>query len=192
MPRRYPQLTFTDSVKQAQEAYGTRAKAAAMEAVELDDQRLGPREREFLAARDSFYMATVNQEGWPYVQFRGGPPGFLRVLDERTLGYADFRGNRQLITTGNLRADGRVSLILLDYPTRRRLKILARATVYTADERPDLIAALEDPTYRARVERAFVLEVEAFDWNCPQHITPRFTQAEIEAGLAAGGTRPIR
>lgn len=183
MPRRYPQLTFTESVKQTQEHYGTRPKAAKMEAAEFDDRTLGPREREFIAQRDSFYMATVNDQGWPYVQFRGGPPGFLRVLEEQTLGYADFRGNMQLISVGNLRHDDRVSLFLMDYPNRRRLKIMARAEVYTATERPDLIEALEDPNYRARVERAVVYRVEAFDWNCPQHITPRFTAAEVEAGL---------
>jgi len=182
MPRRFPRITFTDSVKRAQEDYGTRAKVARLETSERDDQRLGWTERAFLAARDSFYMASVNDEGWPYVQFRGGPPGFLKVLDERTLGYADFRGNMQLISTGNLRHDERVALILLDYALQRRLKILARATVHPAGERPDLVDALADPAYDAQVRRVVVLRVEAFDWNCPQHITPRFTPAEIEAG----------
>ncbi len=184
MPRRYTQLTFTDSVKRTQEAYGARDTAARMEAAEFDDQRLGERERSFLATRDSFYMATVSEAGWPYVQFRGGPPGFLHVLDERTIAYADFRGNRQLISTGNLSHDDRVSLIFLDYPQRQRLKVLARVAVHSAEDRPDLIEALENPSYRAQIKRAFVMTVEAFDWNCPQHITPRFSRAEIEAGLA--------
>lgn len=187
MPRRFPQLMFTEAVKRAQERDGSRQVAARVEAQERDDWTLGPAEREFIGSRDSFYLATVNEEGWPYVQFRGGPAGFLRALDERTLAYADFRGNRQLISAGNLGSSGRAALILLDYPTRTRLKVLARAEVIPAAERPALIAALEDPTYRARVERAVVLHVEAFDWNCPQHITPRYTLAEIEAGLAGGG-----
>ena len=184
MPRRFPQLMFTDGVRRAQERNGSRQSAARMEAQERDDWTLGPAEREFIASRDSFYLATVNEEGWPYVQFRGGPAGFLRVLDERTLAYADFRGNRQLISTGNLGSSGKAALILLDYPTRTRLKVLARAEVIPLAERPELIATLEDPTYRARVERAVVLHVEAFDWNCPQHITPRYTLAEIQAGIA--------
>lgn len=184
MPRRFPQLMFTDSVKRAQERDGSRQSAAKMEAQERDDWTLGPAEREFIGSRDSFYLATVNEEGWPYVQFRGGPAGFLRVLDERTLAYADFRGNRQLISAGNLSSSGKAALILLDYPSRTRLKVLARAELLQAEERPELIAQLEDPSYRARVERAVVLHVEAFDWNCPQHITPRFTLAEIQAGLA--------
>lgn len=183
MPREYPRLAFTESVKQAQTLNGSRAQASKLEVSEANDRELGEAEAGFIAARDSFYMATVNQEGWPYVQFRGGPAGFLKVLDSTTLAFADFRGNRQLISTGNLAHEGRVSLILLDYAHRRRLKVMARATVYTADERPDLIELLEDPTYRARVQRAFVFKVAAFDWNCPQHITPRFTRAEIEAGL---------
>ena len=183
MPRRYPQLTFTDSVKRTQEAYGTRAKASRMEALERDDRRLTEAERSFIATRDSFYMASVGETGWPYVQFRGGPPGFLKVLDERTLGYADFRGNMQLISMGNLQHEERVALILLDYTQQRRLKIMARARAHRAEERPDLLELLEDPTYRARVRRVLVLEIEAFDWNCPQHITPRFTRAEIDAGL---------
>jgi uncharacterized protein len=182
VPRNYTRLTFTDSVKKTQEDYGTRSTGERMEAANFDDRTLGDREREFIARRDSFYMATVGDTGWPYVQFRGGPPGFLRVLDDRTIAYADFRGNRQLISTGNLSNDDRVALILLDYPNRQRLKILARVEVHSAEDRPDLIKALEDPSYRAQVKRAFVMTVEAFDWNCPQHITPRFTQAEIEAG----------
>jgi len=183
MPRQYPRLAFTDSVKAAQESYGHRATAQKLEASEAPDHEIGPAEAAFIAARDSFYMATVNDEGWPYVQFRGGPAGFLRVLDSKTLAFADFRGNRQLISTGNLAHEERASLILLDYPNRRRLKILVRGRVYSAEERPDLIELLEDPTYRARVQRAFVFDVAAFDWNCPQHITPRFTRAEVEAGL---------
>jgi predicted pyridoxine 5'-phosphate oxidase superfamily flavin-nucleotide-binding protein len=181
MSRRYTELTFTDSVKSVQEQYGTRASAERMEQLPVDDRHLSPREQAFVEARDGFYMASVNQQGWPYVQFRGGPVGFLRVVDECTLGYADYRGNRQYITTGNVRSDDRVALILMDYPNRRRLKVMARMRVHEAADRPDLVEKLHDPDYPAEVERVVLLHVEAFDWNCPQHITPRYTVEEIEA-----------
>lgn len=146
--------------------------------------RFGDTEREFIAQRDSFYMATVSEAGWPYVQHRGGPPGFVRVLDDTTLGFADFRGNRQYISVGNLSADDRASLIMVDYPARRRLKLFvhAREVDLTAD--PDLAAKLAMPGYPGKAERGFVLRLEAFDWNCPQHITPRFTEAQIRPVLA--------
>ena len=126
-------------------------------------------------------MATVGEKEWPYIQHRGGPKGFLKVLDERTLGFADYRGNRQYISVGNLRADDRVALILIDFVNRRRLKIWARAKVIDLNDYPDLIARLEDPDYGAKVERGIVLRIEALDWNCPQHITPRFTEEEVSA-----------
>lgn len=136
-------------------------------------------EEAFIAARDSFYMASVSETGWPYVQYRGGPPGFLKVIDETTLAFADFRGNRQYISVGNLDANDRVALILVDYPRRARLKILARAERLTLDADPALLEKVIDPSYRARPERVFRLRLAAFDWNCPQHIVPRFTEAEI-------------
>lgn len=178
MPRKYPEVTFTDSVKAAQEANGSRAANARMEAYELEDGELSLAEAGFIGERDSFYMATVNEDGWPYIQHRGGPPGFLRVLDEQTLGYADYSGNRQYISVGNLRANDRVSLFFMDYANRRRLKVLARTEVVDVDERPDLAERLVDEGYRARVERFVLFHVVAFDWNCPQHITPRFTAEE--------------
>ncbi len=181
MPRKYPAITFTDSVKSAQEHYGSRATATKVEAWEMDDDRLGENEAQFVAARDGFYLATVNEDGWPYVQFRGGPKGFLKVLDERTLGYADYRGNRQYISMGNLRHDERASLFLMDYPNRRRLKLLARTEVFDAADRPDLLKQLQDPDYPARIERFVLFHVVAFDWNCPQHIPQRFTLEELEA-----------
>jgi len=137
-------------------------------------------EREYLAERDSFYLATVSETGWPYVQFRGGPPGFLRVVDAHTIGWADFRGNLQYISTGNLAGNDRVALIVLDYPNRQRLKIYGRARVAYLEEEPDLVAQLELPEYDAVVQRAVIVTVEAFDWNCQQHITPRYTAAELE------------
>ncbi len=179
MPRKYTELTFTDSVKQVQERYGARRQTAKMEAMDWPDERLSDREAGFISERDSFYVASVGENGWPYVQFRGGPKGFLRVLDKRTLGFADFRGNLQYITTGNISNDNRVALFLMDYANRQRLKIMARAEIFHADDRPDLVEQLEDSNYRARVERAVVYHVEAFDWNCPQHITRRWTEEEL-------------
>jgi predicted pyridoxine 5'-phosphate oxidase superfamily flavin-nucleotide-binding protein len=141
-------------------------------------------EKEFIATRDSFYMATVSESGWPYVQHRGGPAGFLHVIDDTTLAFADFRGNRQYISLGNVTANGRVALLVMDYLNRRRLKIYARIEVKDLKTDPELAKILALQGYRAKPERAFLLHVEAFDWNCPQHITPRFTQQEIETALS--------
>lgn len=137
----------------------------------------------FIAARDSFYMATVSEFGWPYVQHRGGPTGFLKVIDAKTLAVADYRGNRQYISVGNLDADDRASLILMDYAGRARLKIFARIEAVPLDRDPALTERVVDRGYRAMPERILLLHLEAFDWNCPQHITPRFTQAEVVAGV---------
>lgn len=138
-------------------------------------------EADFIGLRDGFYPATIGANDFPYVQFRGGAPGFLKVLDSKTLAFADFRGNRQYISTGDLRENNRAALILMDYPNRQRLKIFARVEVVEAAAAPELIAKLENPDYQAKIERAFVLRVEAFDWNCPQHIAARFTIEEIKA-----------
>jgi uncharacterized protein len=146
--------------------------------------RFGDAETAFIAARDSFYMASVSESGWPYVQHRGGPPGFLKVVDETTLAFPDFRGNRQYISLGNVTAEGRVALILVDYPHRRRLKLYARVEVRDLAAEPELASLLALGDYRGVPERAFVLHLEAFDWNCPQHITPRFTEAEIAVAAA--------
>lgn len=137
------------------------------------------REMAFIAARDHFFMASVSQTGWPYVQHRGGPAGFLNVLDDRTLAFADYRGNRQYISTGNLRGDDRVALILLDHAQQRRLKIYARVEFLPADPQTELAGQVLSPGYRARPERIVLMRLVAFDWNCPQHITPRFTEDEI-------------
>ena len=181
MARNFTEIAFTPSVRAAQERYGSRAAYSRVEQNAGDTPvTLGDREKAFVEARDGFYQATVSETGWPYVQFRGGPAGFLKVLDDRTIGYADFRGNVQYVSVGNIGANDRVTLILMDYANRARLKIWARARLVPRDEDPDLLRKLEIPTYRARVERAVVLTVEAFDWNCPQHITPRYTAAEVE------------
>ena len=178
-PFNFTQIAFTPAVKEEQKRYGSRAHYATLEERLITPDHLTEREIEFIRERDGFYQATVGENGWPYVQYRGGPQGFLKVLDEKTLGYADFQGNLQYISVGNMRADERVSLILMDYANRRRLKIWARAQVTDATEDPALIERLESPDYRARIERAVVLKVEAFDWNCPQHITRRYTEEEL-------------
>ncbi|MFT7462033.1 MAG: putative pyridoxine 5'-phosphate oxidase superfamily flavin-nucleotide-binding protein [Pseudohongiellaceae bacterium] len=180
MSRRYTEIVFTPTVVAAQERGGTRSQASRMEQMEIDDLHLGEGEARFLAARDSFYMASISESGWPYLQHRGGPRGFLHVIDESTLAFADFVGNRQLISTGNFDHDDRVSLFFMDYPGRQRLKVMAHGRVLSPADDPALAAQLEDTNYRARIERLFVFKVEAFDWNCPQHITPRFTAAELE------------
>lgn len=176
-------LAATAAVKAAQAANGSLDYWEGFRGDRAFD-RFTDAEAAFIAERDSFYMATVSESGWPYVQHRGGPAGFLRVLDDRTLGFADFTGNRQYLSVGNVSADDRASLILMDYPRRRRLKILAHVEVRDLTSNTDLAARLALPGYKARVERAIVLRLETFDWNCPQHITPRFTQAEIAEAAA--------
>lgn len=183
MVRRYYEITFTDSVRAAQRRYG--GAEFGLERATEPRTAFGPREEAFIAARDSFYLATVAENGWPYVQHRGGPAGFLKVLDPVTLGFADFHGNRQYMTAGNLAHDGRVSLILVDYPQRRRLKILGRCRVEDASTAaPDLLARLS-VTSDAVVERLLLIRLEAFDWNCSQHITPRYTEAEWRAKFSS-------
>ncbi len=180
---RFAQIAFTPAVRAAQSRLGSRTGYSALDSFPDARSQLGGEEAAFIAARDGFYQASVSETGWPYVQFRGGPPGFLKVLDAHTIGYADFRGNRQYISTGNLEADGRVSLILMDYPNQRRLKLWGRARTVEGAEAGPLLQHLEMRDYRAHVERAVVIAVEAFDWNCPQHITRRFTGPEIETVL---------
>jgi len=183
MSHRFAEIAFTPNVKKAQEANGSRQSYARVETGDVHHDVLGPRETAFISERDSFYMATVSETGWPYIQHRGGPPGFIRVLDQKTIGFADFRGNRQYVSVGNLATDDRVSMILMDYPNRARLKILGRARLVGLEAK-DILDRLSLPDYRAVVERAFVITIEAFDWNCPQHITPRFTPAENETAVA--------
>lgn len=188
MSTRYLGIATTASVAAAQEHYGSATQWARMGARgHADDagrsQCLGPPELAFIAARDGFYLASVSETGWPYVQYRGGPTGFLTAVDTSTLGFADFRGNRQYITTGNVRANDRVSLFLMDYAHRQRLKIFGHMRIIDAADDPTLAERLTVPGYPGRVERLVLIAVEAFDWNCPQHITPRFTQAELEVAL---------
>jgi predicted pyridoxine 5'-phosphate oxidase superfamily flavin-nucleotide-binding protein len=179
-------MLSTPSVKAAQAANGSAGLWSDFKGHRAFT-RFTEAEGAFIAARDSFYMATIAENGWPYVQHRGGPPGFLRVLDERTLGFADFRGNRQYISLGNLGANDRAALILMDYPGRRRLKILGHIELRDVTNDAALAEKLAMPGYKAKAERAMILHLEAFDWNCPQHITPRFSEAELDPAL-----EPIR
>jgi predicted pyridoxine 5'-phosphate oxidase superfamily flavin-nucleotide-binding protein len=176
-------IAATPSVRAAQAANGSAALSSKVR-VHKESGRFTAAEKEFIATRDAFYMATVSESGWPYVQHRGGPAGFLHVIDDTTLAFADFRGNRQYISLGNVTANGRVALLVMDYLNRRRLKIYARIEVKDLKTDPELAKILALQGYRAKPERAFLLHVEAFDWNCPQHITPRFTQQEIETALS--------
>ena len=173
----------TPAVRATQAANGAR-KLWEREDIDRAFDRFTVGESAFIAARDSFFMASASESGWPYVQHRGGPAGFLKVLDETTLAFADFRGNRQYISLGNVAAENRVALILMDYPHRARLKILAHLEVRDVAADPALAAALALPGYKAVAERAFVLKLHAFDWNCAQHITPRYTASEVAAFVA--------
>jgi predicted pyridoxine 5'-phosphate oxidase superfamily flavin-nucleotide-binding protein len=189
MPHKFAEIAFTPTVKKIQEQQGSRTAYARMEgAPEAINQALTSAEASFIAARDSLYMATVSETGWPYIQHRGGPAGFVRVIDERTIGFADFRGNRQYVSVGNLMTDDRVSLFFMDYPNKTRLKLLGRARIVGLDDQ-ETLGRLELPDYRARVERGVLITVEGFDWNCPQHITERFTLDEIRAMAAPLTTR---
>jgi uncharacterized protein len=180
MSHKFFDLTFTESVKAVQEKYGSRRGYSRFEGGQADFYGLTDAEEDFISQRDGFYMATVNNVGQPYIQFRGGAAGFLKILDNKTLGYADFKGNLQYISIGNLIENHKAALFLMDYPNQRRLKILANVEVKEASEVPEIIEKLTMPSYKAKIERAMILHVEAFDWNCPQHITQRFTMEEVK------------
>ena len=181
MAEKFLELAFTPSVRAMQEKYYGRSQH-----IPLQDERdaLTDEETQFILSRDSFYMATVMETGWPYMQHRGGKPGFLRVISPTQLAFADYKGNRQMISTGNLTANDRVALFLMDYPQRTRLKILGHGHVEDARQHPELVAEFAEPEARAIVERLFLIEVVSFDWNCPKYITPRYTAAEVEDAVA--------
>jgi predicted pyridoxine 5'-phosphate oxidase superfamily flavin-nucleotide-binding protein len=181
MATHFLQFAVTDSVRKAQERYFG-CPPPVRGAPERD--ALGDDEIPFIQARDSFYMATVSESGWPYLQHRGGRAGFLRVLNPQTLAFADYRGNRQMLSTGNLDANPRVALFLMDYPQRTRLKILGHARVDDARQHPELVRQLAEPDVQRIVERLFFIDVVSFDWNCPQHITPRYTAEEMQEWVA--------
>jgi predicted pyridoxine 5'-phosphate oxidase superfamily flavin-nucleotide-binding protein len=179
----YSTIAFTEAVKALQENAGSRASYARME--KQSHKGLTESEVEFISHRDSFYMATVGENGFPYIQFRGGPKGFLKVLDEKRLGFVDFRGNMQYVSVGNLATNNKVALILLDYPARTRLKLFAEAEIVGLKDDPALLDSLNLENYTFRPERMMILHVKAYEWNCPQHITPRYTVEEIEEVFSA-------
>ena len=183
MAHNFGSLVFTPLVKALQEKYGSRRQYTRLETEPSTPDRLGPEDSAFITERDSFYMATVGVNGWPYVQHRGGPKGFVKVIDNHTIAFADFRGNKQYISTGNLASDDRVALIMVDYPGRIRLKILGHTQVWEGEAGREWIERLREPGSKNVIERAYVIRVEAFDWNCPQHITPRFTEEQIREAL---------
>lgn len=183
MSRKFAEIAFTPAVKAIQDRYGSREMYARMEETGPANDTLLPHLVEFIQARDSFYLGTRNENGWPYIQFRGGLPGFLKVLDEKRLGFADFAGNCQYLTIGNLSVDDRVFIFLMDYANRRRLKIWGRATVIYDD--PNLVDQLRMPNNTpSEAKRAILVTVEAWDWNCPKYIPIKYSEAEVAAIVA--------
>lgn len=178
----YSNIAFSEAAKKIQEKTGSRVNYARMEKQRQEDG-LAENEIDFISTRDSFYLATVGENGFPYIQFRGGPRGFLKVLDRNRLGFIDFRGNMQYITAGNLATSNKVALILMDYPAQARLKLYAEAEIVALKDDPALLNQLNLGDYKFRPERMMVLHVKAFNWNCPQHITPRYTLEEMEEGF---------
>ena len=179
MAKNYASLAFTDAVKKMQEKLGSRASYARLEKNSYVDG-LTKNEVDFILQRDSFYMATISENGFPYIQHRGGPKGFLKVLDAKRLGIIDFKGNSQYISVGNIATHNNVALIMVDYPARARLKIFAKATITDLNDDPLLFDSLNLYGYKFRPERMMVFYIEAYDWNCPQHITPRYTLEDME------------
>jgi predicted pyridoxine 5'-phosphate oxidase superfamily flavin-nucleotide-binding protein len=185
MGRRFAELAFTPLVKQHQQLHGSRHLYERSEHSSDAGDLLGPDEEAFIQQRDGFYMASVSETGWPYIQFRGGSKGFLKVLDPRTVAFADLRGNKQYISRGNLEHDSRVALFLMDYPNQGRLKILGRAHILEGNaEAEEALQTLRVPGEKTPAERAIFIHVEAFDWNCQQHITPRYSEEELAKILA--------
>lgn len=182
MTRKFTQIAFTPAVKAVQERYGSRQIYARFEQSGPSNDTITPEIVEFIVERDSFYLGTVSANGYPYIQFRGGLPGFLKILDERTLGFADFAGNAQYLTVGNLTENNKAFIFLMDYRHRRRLKLWGRAVVVEDDSA--LIQLLKVPNYEARIERAILFRIEAWNWNCPQHIPIRYSEQEVEAIVA--------
>lgn len=182
MARSLAEVLFSEPVKKLQQQHGSRATYERMIAAGVGQQPLGQEEVGFISLRDSFYIATVTPDGWPYIQHRGGAIGFLAVVDDRTLAFADYAGNKQYITTGNLTGNDRFAIFLMDYPGRTRLKIIGHARILEPGDDP-AIEALLIPQPNQRIERVFVLEVVGYDWNCSQHITPRYTREELQGAM---------
>lgn len=204
MTNRYLEIAATSAVKNLQERWGSRSAYSRLESGPVTHRELGPEEIAFIQAQDSFFLASVNEKGWPYIQHRGGPSGFLQVLGNNKLGFADSKGNRQYLSFGNIQANPRVSLFLIDYPLRARLKIFGQATLVEGDDLPEQLRQAQNYPEAGAIERGLIIEVEAFDWNCPKYIVPRYTEAqvrkvidplvkrikELEGELARASTRP--
>jgi uncharacterized protein len=180
----YPELAFTPAVKELQERYGSRSSYARMENFRYTDG-LTESETEFIESQDGFYMASVSENGYPYIQYRGGPAGFLKVLDPQTLGFLDFSGNKQYITTGNLATNNHMALFLLDQASQTRLKLFVDGEVLDLESNPSLVEQLSLKHYKYKPERIYRLTVKGYDWNCQQHITPRYTLPEVQEHLEA-------
>ena len=180
MAEKFLELTFTDSVRKAQKHYFGNSPHIHSTA---DHDPLTDDEIAFINSQDSFYLATVSESGWPYMQHRGGKPGFLRVINPTSLAFADYRGNRQVLSTGNLAVNDRICLFLMDYPQRARLKLLGHARVEDARQHPELVTEYSTPDVQRIVERVFLIDIVSYDWNCQQYITPRYTAAEVEAAV---------
>lgn len=176
MAHKFLDLTFTPEVLAAQEHYYGRSQGLPPA---VQDDPLGPDEIDFIQSRDSFYLGSVNETGWPYIQHRGGPAGFAKVISPNEVAFADYKGNRQMLSTGNLATNDRVSLFLMDYPHRVRLKLLGHAEVLDARDHPDLVQQIAAPEMVRLTERIFKIRIVSFDWNCPKYITPRYTAAEV-------------
>lgn len=183
MAKNYAELAFSPAAKELQQKLGSRYNYARMEKDSYVDG-LTENEIEFIAGRDSFYMATIGENGFPYIQHRGGPKGFLKVLDTKKVGCIDFKGNMQYISVGNIATHNKVSIIMVDYPARARLKIFAKGHIVELKDDPDLYKLLDLDEYKFRPERMMVFDIEAYDWNCPQHIKPRYTLEDIEEAFA--------
>jgi len=184
MSRRFADIAFTPNVRAQQERHGSRSQYARMQAAGGAPDRLGPDETDFLEHADSFYLATVSETGWPYVQHRGGPEGFVTVLSPERIAFADFRGNLQYVSAGNVVANDRVALIVVDYVHRHRLKLFGHLHFVDADQADaELLRRVSPSDYSAKVERVAIIDVAAFDWNCPQHITQRYSRAQVEVML---------
>lgn len=188
MTSHFLNIVFSPSVKEVQQQNGSRGAYARRDGA-IEPDRLTESEAAFIAMRDSFYLASVGADRWPYIQHRGGLPGFVKVLNDRAIGFADYRGNRQYVSVGNVSDDNRVALFMMDYPRQARLKLLGRARVVDLASDPALAEALVDRDYAAKVERGIVIDIEAFDWNCPQYITPRYTLSDMHPTITALKTR---
>jgi len=185
MARAFAEIAFTPDVLDMQSQQGSAEAYGDFMGPNADPKdRLTENEIAFIQARDGFYQATTSSTGWPYMQFRGGPAGFVNILDDQHIAYADFRGNRQYVSTGNIHANSKIFLFFMDYPNRRRLKVWGHAKIVERDENPELIASLQMENYRAFSERAILIKVSALDWNCPQHIPRRLTAEEFSPHVA--------